>query len=69
MVRPGPIEGVEPEPAPDTPGFVSRQQNFLQVRGLDPDHVLTQAELARQRLTLLAEMRRRLDPPQEEPTA
>jgi hypothetical protein len=69
MVRPGPIEGVDTEPPPDTPGFVSRQQNFLQDRGLAGDAAPTQQELARQRLALLAEMHRRLDPPTEEPSS
>lgn len=68
MVRPGPIEGVEPEPEPDTPGFVSRQEDFLINRGLAGDDAPSQADLARLRLTQLAEMRRRLDPPTEEPT-
>jgi len=67
MVRPGPIDGVDAEPPPDTPGFVSRQQNFLQTRGLAGDQSPSQAELAQRRLALLAEMRRRLDPPTEEP--
>lgn len=69
MVRPAPIEGVEPEPAPDTPGFVSRQENFLQIRGLGAAQGPTQTDLALQRLALLTEMRRRLDPPQEEQVA
>ena len=67
MVRPGPVEGVAPtEPAPDVPGFVSRQLNFLQLRGLAADTAPSQVELAQQRLVLLAEAHRRLDPPQQE---
>ena len=67
MVRLGPIDGVDPEPAPDTPGFVRRQQDFLVNRDLAGDAAPSQADLARQRMAQLAELRRRLDPPTEEP--
>ena len=67
MVHLGPIDGVEPEPESDTPGFVSRQQDFLVNRGLAGDVAPSQADLARQRLAQLAVLRRRLDPPTEEP--
>lgn len=69
MVRPPVIEGVPPEPEPDIPGFRSRQTNFLEVRGLAGADAPSRVELARQRQEQIAQMRRRLDPPQEEPGA